>query len=118
MRNHAITMLIKLLGLFPKNRIHFLFIQCHFFRSNYKVNTDDGGVIEFNFCGTLNSRDQCPGSSGKSTLLTKDFECKNLAGSDHDIGHAIRRKESDDEDDNEKGGLTILYSGGDKCTEE
>ena len=36
-------------------------------------------------------------------------------GTDDDNGHPVKRKESDNEDDNAKGGLTIIYSGGEKC---
>jgi hypothetical protein len=39
-------------------------------------------------------------------------ECKSLASEDDDNGHAIKRKETDNENDNEKGGLSIIYSGG------
>lgn len=40
-------------------------------------------------------------------------DCFNLASNDHDNGHPIRRQSSDDSLDSDKGGLTVVYSGGD-----
>lgn len=48
-------------------------------------------------------------------MKTPDNNCYNLGGSDTDNGHAIRRKDSDEDKDLEKGGLTVMYQGGDSC---
>jgi len=38
-----------------------------------------------------------------------------MASADHDNGHAVRRTYSEESLDQEKGGLTVVYSGGDEC---
>lgn len=82
------------------------------------METDDKSQIEFNFCGEMKPRQQCADSTGKATLKTPGNDCYNLGGSDTDNGHPIRRENSDEDKDLEKGGLTVMYQGGDECTIE
>lgn len=59
-------------------------------------------------------RRQCPSNSGKATLkIGSNQECFNLASNDKENGKSYRRRDTDDEKDDEDGGLSVVYDGGD-----
>jgi hypothetical protein len=78
------------------------------------VQDEDGNSIEFNFCGELYERNQCQDLNGKATLKKKDGTCVNLAADDSVNGKAlVTPSDLDLSDNDDDGGLTVSYDGGD-----
>lgn len=57
---------------------------------------DDKSTIEFNFCGEMHSRQQCPNSKARATLKNPDGTCVDLASDGTNNGHATRHERKDD----------------------